>query len=55
MKKAKRELLEFADKAAAPIVVTLPAKGVVPDKHPHFSRQPRADRNKAGLRGNGGM
>ncbi|MCY8544706.1 pyruvate oxidase [Bacillus vallismortis] len=36
MKKAKRELLEFADKAAAPIVVTLPAKGVVPDKHPHF-------------------
>lgn len=37
MKKAKRELLEFADKAAAPIVVTLPAKGVVPDKHPHFS------------------
>ncbi|MHA6487713.1 pyruvate oxidase [Bacillus cabrialesii] len=36
MKKAKRELLEFADKAAAPIVVTLPAKGVVPDKHLHF-------------------
>ncbi|MCY8315888.1 pyruvate oxidase [Bacillus vallismortis] len=36
MKKAKRELLEFADKAAAPIVVTLPAKGVVPDKHTHF-------------------
>ncbi|MCY9031857.1 pyruvate oxidase [Bacillus inaquosorum] len=36
MKKAKRELLEFADKAAAPIVVTLPAKGVVPDRHPHF-------------------
>lgn len=36
MKKAKRELQEFADKAAAPIVVTLPAKGVVPDKHPHF-------------------
>ncbi|MCY7941565.1 pyruvate oxidase [Bacillus inaquosorum] len=36
MKKAKRELLAFADKAAAPIVVTLPAKGVVPDKHPHF-------------------
>ncbi|MGF7536031.1 pyruvate oxidase [Bacillus mexicanus] len=36
MKKAKQELLEFADKAAAPIVVTLPAKGVVPDKHPHF-------------------
>ncbi|UYU28527.1 thiamine pyrophosphate-binding protein [Bacillus subtilis] len=34
--KIKRELLEFADKAAAPIVVTLPAKGVVPDKHPHF-------------------
>ncbi|MEC1585096.1 pyruvate oxidase [Bacillus spizizenii] len=36
MKKAKRELQEFADKAAAPIVVTLLAKGVVPDKHPHF-------------------
>ncbi|MGE9755002.1 pyruvate oxidase [Bacillus inaquosorum] len=36
MKKAKRELLAFADKAAVPIVVTLPAKGVVPDKHPHF-------------------
>ncbi|MFL6978265.1 pyruvate oxidase [Bacillus inaquosorum] len=36
MKKAKRELLAFADKAATPIVVTLPAKGVVPDKHPHF-------------------
>ncbi|MCY7758219.1 pyruvate oxidase [Bacillus inaquosorum] len=36
MKKAKRELLAFADKAAAPIVVTLPAKGVVPHKHPHF-------------------
>ncbi|MGM0862190.1 pyruvate oxidase [Bacillus atrophaeus] len=36
LKSAKQELLTFADKAAAPIVVTLPAKGVVPDRHPHF-------------------
>ncbi|UOY87914.1 pyruvate oxidase [Bacillus glycinifermentans] len=35
MKTAKEELLEFADKAAAPIVITLPAKGAVPDRHPH--------------------
>ena len=36
MKSARDELLEFADKAAAPIIVTLPAKGVVPDRHPHM-------------------
>lgn len=36
LKSAKEELLAFADKAAAPIVITLPAKGVVPDSHPHF-------------------
>ncbi|MDQ0926312.1 pyruvate oxidase [Bacillus atrophaeus] len=36
LKSAKQELLTFADKAAAPIVVTLPAKGIVPDRHPHF-------------------
>ncbi|QOE04614.1 pyruvate oxidase [Bacillus velezensis] len=36
LKSAKEELLVFADKAAAPIVITLPAKGVVPDSHPHF-------------------
>lgn len=36
LKSAKEELLAFADKAAAPIVITLPAKGVIPDSHPHF-------------------
>ena len=36
MKSARDELLEFADKAAAPIIVTLPGKGVVPDRHPHM-------------------
>ncbi|KXZ15596.1 pyruvate oxidase [Bacillus nakamurai] len=36
LKSAKEELLAFAGKAAAPIVITLPAKGVVPDSHPHF-------------------
>ncbi len=35
MKSAGYELLEFADKAAAPIIITLPAKGVVPDRHPY--------------------
>ncbi|MED2942536.1 pyruvate oxidase [Bacillus swezeyi] len=36
MKSAREELLEFADKAAAPIIITLPAKGAVPDRHPHM-------------------
>lgn len=36
LKSAKEELLAFADKAAAPIVITLPAKGVIPDSHPYF-------------------
>ncbi|WP_345806975.1 pyruvate oxidase [Bacillus pumilus] len=36
LRHAKEELLSFAEKAAAPIVITLPAKGVVPDRHPYF-------------------
>ncbi|MFN2746696.1 MULTISPECIES: pyruvate oxidase [unclassified Bacillus (in: firmicutes)] len=36
MKAAREELLAFADKAAAPIIITLPAKGIVPDRHPHM-------------------
>ncbi len=36
LRHAKEELLSFAEKAAAPIVITLPAKGVVPDSHPYF-------------------
>jgi pyruvate oxidase len=31
---AQVSLLSFADKIAAPIVLTLPAKGVIPDEHP---------------------
>jgi pyruvate oxidase len=31
---ARETLLSFADRIAAPIVVTLPGKGVVPDTHP---------------------
>jgi pyruvate oxidase len=33
--KARQELVEFAEKIAAPVVVTLPGKGVVPDDHPY--------------------
>lgn len=36
LRHAKEELLSFAEKAAAPIVITLPAKGVVPDRNPYF-------------------
>ncbi|MGQ9023317.1 pyruvate oxidase [Bacillus sp. 18-5] len=36
LRHAKEELLSFAEKAAAPIVITLPAKGVVSDRHPYF-------------------
>ncbi|AMA72134.1 pyruvate oxidase [Aneurinibacillus sp. XH2] len=32
---AREELLAFAERLGAPIVVTLPGKGVVPDKHPY--------------------
>ncbi|MCA1055919.1 pyruvate oxidase [Rossellomorea aquimaris] len=33
-KGAREELEEFADKLAAPIIFTLPAKGILPDEHP---------------------
>lgn len=33
-KGARDALIQFADKIGAPIVLTLPAKGVVPDEHP---------------------
>ncbi|MBN6186504.1 pyruvate oxidase [Aneurinibacillus sp. BA2021] len=32
---AREELLAFAEKLGAPIVLTLPAKGVIPDEHPY--------------------
>jgi pyruvate oxidase len=34
-KGARDSLIEFADHIAAPIVLTLPAKGVIPDEHPY--------------------
>ncbi|MBN8192154.1 pyruvate oxidase [Bacillus sp. NTK074B] len=34
-KHAARELERFAKKIAAPVIFTLPAKGIFPDKHPH--------------------
>ncbi|MGG3623592.1 pyruvate oxidase [Bacillus gobiensis] len=36
VKHAKNELLEFAEKAAAPIIFSLPAKGIIPDSHPYI-------------------
>ncbi|MCT1901685.1 pyruvate oxidase [Oceanobacillus sojae] len=35
-KKAKEELAAFSDKIAAPVVISLPAKGVMEDEHPNF-------------------
>ncbi|GIO25333.1 pyruvate oxidase [Oceanobacillus sp. J11TS1] len=35
-KKAKEELANFSDAIAAPVVVTLPAKGIMADEHPNF-------------------
>ena len=35
-KDAKDELLDFIDHIDAPGVITLPAKGIIPDKHPNF-------------------
>lgn len=34
-KGASEELKQFAEKIAAPVIVTLPGKGVIPDEHPH--------------------
>lgn len=34
-KDASAELLAFSEKIKAPIILTLPAKGIVPDSHPH--------------------
>ncbi|MCK9905820.1 hypothetical protein MXD63_38250, partial [Frankia sp. Cpl3] len=34
-KGTRNSLLSFAEKIAAPIVLTLPGKGVVPDEHPY--------------------
>ncbi|WP_408007449.1 pyruvate oxidase [Pseudalkalibacillus sp. A8] len=34
-KSAREELVRFAEKIAAPIIFTLPAKGTLPDKHPY--------------------
>lgn len=34
-KGARKELLDFAEKLAAPVIVTLPGKGIVPDEHPY--------------------
>lgn len=33
-KHAKESLLAFAEHIGAPIVLTLPAKGIIPDEHP---------------------
>ncbi|MFD1066730.1 pyruvate oxidase [Oceanobacillus locisalsi] len=35
-KKAKEELAAFSDTIAAPVVISLPAKGVMADEHPNF-------------------
>lgn len=35
-KDAKEELLNFLDHIDAPGLITLPAKGIIPDKHPNF-------------------
>nr|WP_263312845.1 pyruvate oxidase [Mammaliicoccus sp. Marseille-Q6498] len=35
-KNAKDELLSFIDHIDAPGLITLPAKGIIPDKHPNF-------------------
>ncbi|GGI42242.1 pyruvate oxidase [Mammaliicoccus stepanovicii] len=35
-KDAKEELLDFIDHIDAPGLITLPAKGIIPDKHPNF-------------------
>ncbi|WP_257063048.1 pyruvate oxidase [Bacillus sp. PK9-021] len=34
-KHAKLELAQFAEKIAAPVIFTLPAKGILPDRHPY--------------------
>ncbi|MFC3883561.1 pyruvate oxidase [Bacillus songklensis] len=34
-KGAREELLAFAERIKAPIILTLPAKGVIPDEHPY--------------------
>ncbi|HET7658196.1 MAG TPA: pyruvate oxidase [Bacillales bacterium] len=34
-KGAKKELESFAEKAGAPVIVSLPGKGVIADEHPH--------------------
>ncbi|MEK4306818.1 pyruvate oxidase [Oceanobacillus sp. FSL K6-0251] len=36
VKKAKEELAAFSDTIAAPVVISLPAKGVMEDEHPNF-------------------
>lgn len=35
-KHAKEELIAFSEHAQIPVMITLPAKGVIPDKHPNF-------------------
>lgn len=35
-KNAKQELLTFIEQISAPGLITLPAKGIIPDKHPNF-------------------
>ncbi|GGP11299.1 putative thiamine pyrophosphate-containing protein YdaP [Oceanobacillus neutriphilus] len=35
-KQAKEELAAFSDRIAAPVVISLPAKGVMEDEHPNF-------------------
>src|SRR5699024_12231727 len=32
---ARKQLTTFAEKAGAPIIITLRGKGVIPDKHPY--------------------
>jgi pyruvate oxidase len=34
-KDARQQLLSFAEKMGAPIILTLPGKGVIPDEHPY--------------------
>jgi Thiamine pyrophosphate-requiring enzymes [acetolactate synthase, pyruvate dehydrogenase (cytochrome), glyoxylate carboligase, phosphonopyruvate decarboxylase] len=35
-KRAKKELKAFAERISAPVAVTLPGKGALPDEHPNF-------------------
>ncbi len=45
----REELLAFAEKIAAPIVLTLPGKGAIPDEHPYCLWRTWINRDKASV------